>query len=162
MNTERFLMITSQFNEDITANLTKGAKAALMAGGIREDAITVVSVPGAFELPSAAAKAAAMGRWQAIICLGCLIQGESDHYHYIANAVAKGLTSVGIQYKLPVIFGVLTTHNKEQALARSALEDNTSSKKRDGKVVVTNKGQQAAVAALTMLKTFRELEGLAI
>lgn len=120
--TQRFLIITSQFNEDITSRLREGARDTLLAEGVSEASITELSVPGAFELPVVAAKAASTGKWDAILCLGCLIQGETDHYHYISNAVAKGLTSVGIEYKLPVLFGVLTTRTKQEALERSSLE----------------------------------------
>ncbi len=158
---ERFLILTSQFNEEITSNLTQGAKATLLASGVASTAITELSVPGAFELPVAAAQAAASGHWDAILCLGSLIQGETDHYHYIADAVANGLVSVGIQYKLPVIFGVLTTQTREQALARSSMEADAPRMTLGSKVPVTNKGRDAAMAALTLLKTFRELKPLA-
>lgn len=158
----RFLIITSRFNEDITSRLTQGAREALVAEGVREDYITELSVPGAFELPVVAAKAAATGKWQAIICLGSLIQGDTDHYHYICDAVANGLTSVGVQYKLPVLFGVLTTHNRGQALARASLDEKTSALGKDGKVIVHNKGHATALAAIMTLKTLGELDGTAV
>lgn len=161
--TQRFLIITSQFNEDITSRLREGARDTLLAEGVSEASITELSVPGAFELPVVAAKAASTGKWDAILCLGCLIQGETDHYHYISNAVAKGLTSVGIEYKLPVLFGVLTTRTKQEALERSSLESHrASSYREDGKLIVHNKGQATALAALSMLKTLGELDGAAI
>jgi 6,7-dimethyl-8-ribityllumazine synthase len=162
MSTARFLIITSRFNEDITARLTQGARDTLLAEGVKQENITELSVPGAFELPAVAAKAAASGKWQAILCLGSLIQGETDHYHYICDAVANGLTSVGIQYKMPVLFGVLTTSDKEQALARASFGEKAMGLRVDGKIIVHNKGQATALAALMTLRTLGELDGLAV
>jgi 6,7-dimethyl-8-ribityllumazine synthase len=162
MKTDRFLIITSRFNEDVTANLTQGARETLLAEGVKQEHISELSVPGSFELPSVAAKAAASGKWQAILCLGCLIKGETDHYDYICEAVANGLTSVGVQYRMPVLFGVLTAHNKSQALARSSLQTQSREFKADGKIVVTNKGRETALAALLTLKTLGELDGLTV
>ena len=161
MGTQRFLIITSRFNEDITSRLTQGARETLIAEGVAKKDITELSVPGAFELPALAAKAAATGKWEAILCLGCLIQGDTDHYHYICEAVANGLTAVGVQYKLPVLFGVLTTKTREQALERAQLGESTRSHREDGKVLVHNKGQSTAIAALMTLKTLGELDGAA-
>ncbi len=162
MKIRNFLIITSQFNEDITGRLRKGARDTLISEGVKEENITEVSVPGAFELPIVAAKAAEIGRWDAILCLGSLIQGDTDHYHYICDAVAKGLTTVGIQYKLPVLFGVLTTRDKEQAIERSSLDKPTRQVRDDGKILVHNKGQSTALAALMTLKTLDELDALNI
>ena len=158
----RFLIITSRFNEDITSALTKGAKDALFEAGVPEEHVSELSVPGAFELPAVAAKAAASGKWQAILCLGCLIQGETDHYHYISEAVANGLANVGVQYKMPVLFGVLNAHSREQALARAQLGKEVMSTRADGKIHVSNKGRSTAEAALLTLKAMGELDGLAL
>lgn len=162
MNTSRFLIITSRFNEDITSGLTLGAREALLSEGVREENITELSVPGAFELPALAAKAASMGKWHAIICLGSVIKGDTDHYHYICESVANGLIAVGVQYKMPVLFGVLTTHNREQALARASLGQKTTALREDGKVIVHNKGHATALAAIMTLKTLGELDGSAV
>lgn len=162
MENRRFLIITSRFNEDITSRLTQGARETLMAEGVPQRHIQELSVPGAFELPSVAARAAASGKWDAILCLGCLIQGDTDHYHYICDAVANGLANVGVQYKMPVVFGVLTAHTRQQALERASLENQTTQFREDGKVLVHNKGQSSAHAAIMMLKTLGELDGFAV
>lgn len=158
MKNKKFLLITSRFNEDITGRLTQGARETLLEEGVPRECIDELSVPGAFELSSVAASAAAKGRWDAIICLGSLIQGETDHYHYICDAVANGLTLVGIQYKMPVIFGVLTTHNKKQALERVSLEYTDRETREDGSIKVRNKGKETAIAALLTLKTLGEID----
>lgn len=163
MKRSHFLIITSQFNEDITSRLTQGAREALFSQGVREEEIKTLSVPGAFELPAVAAKAASTGQWDAILCLGCLIKGDTDHYHYICNAVSNGITSVGVQYKMPVLFGVLTVHNREQALARACLDENiNASRREDGKQILHNVGHSTALAAILTLKTLGELDGPAV
>jgi 6,7-dimethyl-8-ribityllumazine synthase len=161
-SSKKILIITSRFNEDITTRLTQGAREALVEEGVLLENIRELSVPGAFELPIVAAQAAEQKKWDAILCLGCLIQGDTDHYHYICDAVANGLTAVGVQYRIPVLFGVLTTHNREQALERSSLEQHASQVSVDGKLKIHNKGRATAVAALMTLKTLGELDGIAV
>lgn len=132
-----FGVIVAKFNDFVTDRLQKGALAALAAAGARGDDVTLVRVPGAFELPAAARLAAETGKFDAIICLGCLIQGETPHFEYISSAVAHGLTAAAGATGVPITFGVLTTNSAEEALARAG----------DGP---SNKGWEAAVAAVEM------------
>lgn len=132
-----FAVIVAKFNDFITDRLQTGALAALESAGARGDDVTLVRVPGAFEIPTAARLAAATGKFDAIICLGCLIRGETPHFEYISSAVAWGLMSAAGETGVPMSFGVLTTNSAEEALARAA----------DGPA---NKGWEAAVAAIEM------------
>ena len=133
----RFAVIVSKYNDFVTDRLQTGAMAALAAGGVDPDHVTVVRVPGAFELPLAAQHAAESGRFDAIVCLGCIIRGETPHFEYIASAVAHGLTTAAGATGIPIAFGVLTTNSAEEALARAG----------DGPA---NKGYEATVAAIEM------------
>ncbi len=134
----RIAVITAEWNSEITSSLKKRCIDTLVENGIQQRNIIEVSVPGAFELSTAAAVLAAHKHIDAVICLGCVIQGETRHFDFICDAVANGITSVGISYLKPVIFGVLTTNNQEQALARAGSDN-------------ANKGFEAAVSALKML-----------
>lgn len=134
----RFVVLVAEWNTSITHALRNGCVETLRNRGVKEDHIRVVSVPGSFELSSAAAAFAAQKDTDAVICLGCVIQGETRHFDFICQAVANGLTEVGIRYLKPAIFGVLTTNTMEQAEARAG-----------GKL--GNKGSEAAEAALQML-----------
>jgi 6,7-dimethyl-8-ribityllumazine synthase len=130
-------VIVSRFNEPVTARLRLGAEEALAAAGVLSHAIEVVDVPGAFELPVAARVLAATGRVDTIVCLGCVIRGETPHFEYISSAVAHGLMQVSVETGVPVAFGVLTTNTLEQADARSQPGP-------------SNKGREAARAAIEM------------
>ncbi len=132
----RFAIIVSRFNGQVTDRLLAGARECLLQHGVTEDAIDVVSVPGAWELPIAAQAAARRG-YAAIVALGCVIRGETPHFDYVASAAAQGLERVSLEAGLPVAFGVLTTEDAQQALARAG--------GRDG-----NKGWDAALTALEM------------
>jgi 6,7-dimethyl-8-ribityllumazine synthase len=132
----RFAIIVSRFNSLITDRLLAGARACLLEHGVRADAIDVVSVPGAWELPVAAQAAAKRG-YGAVIALGCVIRGDTPHFEYVAGAATRGLERVSLETGLPVAFGVLTTEDAEQALARAG--------GRAG-----NKGWDSALAALEM------------
>ena len=134
----------SRFNTLITERLLAGAIEGLASLGVREDRVTVAWVPGSFELPYAARRFAETGRFDAVICLGCVIKGETDHNEYINHATASGLEMVGQETGVPAIFGVVTTNSLEQALARA---DEGS----------TNKGWESAVAAVTMANLRRTL-----
>ena len=113
-------IIVSMWNEEVTAALEKGAVDTLLEGGIPKSNLLVFHVPGSFELPSAAAMLLdANENVDAVICLGCIIQGETRHFEFIAQAVANGIAKVGIEYTVPVIFGVLTCNTAEQATDRS-------------------------------------------
>lgn len=133
----RFAMVVSRYHDFVTDRLQAGAMEALRAGGVAERDVAVVRVPGAFEIPIAAQHAAETGRFQAIICLGCVIRGETPHFEYICSAVAHGLTAAAAATGVPMAFGVLTTNSVEEALARAG----------DGP---DNKGREAALAALEM------------
>jgi 6,7-dimethyl-8-ribityllumazine synthase len=140
----RFAVVVSKYHEFVTDRLQAGALAALSAAGARSESITVVRVPGAFEVPLAAQHAAESGRYDAVICLGCLIQGETPHMGFIATAVAGGLTVAAGATGIPMSFGILTTNSMEEALARVG----------DGS---TNKGHEAAVAAIEMASIAAQL-----
>jgi 6,7-dimethyl-8-ribityllumazine synthase len=139
----RFALVVSTYHDFITDKLQAGALAALSAAGAAGD-ILIVKVPGAFELPIAAQRAAETDRFDAIICLGCLIRGETPHMEYIASAVAGGLASAAGATGVPMAFGVLTTNSVEEALARVG----------DGP---SNKGHEAAVAAIAMASVVAQL-----
>ena len=142
----RFALIVSRFNEAITTRLLQGARAALLEAGAPPDRITVFTVPGAFELPQAARGAAETGHYEAIVCVGCVIRGETPHFEYISAAVAHGLMEASGETGVPIAFGVLTTDTWEQAEARAG-------KGRD------NKGFEAAAAALEMAELFGAFRG---
>jgi 6,7-dimethyl-8-ribityllumazine synthase len=135
----RIGLITSRFNVDVTGRLRQGAEDALVAAGVLPLAIERLEVPGVFELPVAAQALGVSGRVDAIVCLGCVIRGETPHFEFLSSAVAHGLTRVAIDTGVPVAFGVLTTTTPAQADERS----------RPGP---TNKGFEAACAAIEMAR----------
>lgn len=141
-------IIVSEWNPEVTLSLASGAKDTLISAGVSEDHIRVYMVPGSFELTLAAAWAAEDPEVDAILCLGCIIQGETRHFEFICQAVAQGITRVSLDTHVPVIFGVLTTDTLEQARERSG--------GRHG-----NKGIEAAVAALKMVSLYKDLGGAA-
>src|SRR3979490_1543856 len=140
----RFALVVSKYNDFVTDRLQAGALAALASAGVASDDITVVRVPGAFEIPLAAQHAAESGRFDAIVCLGCLIRGETSHFEFIASAVAHGLTTAAAATGIPMAFGVLTTNSVEEALARAG----------DGP---GNKGHEAAVAGIEMAEVVAQV-----
>jgi 6,7-dimethyl-8-ribityllumazine synthase len=140
----RVAVLVSRYNEIVTRRLLEGARAALVADGISESHIDVHWVPGAFELPAAAAVAAGTGRYIAIVALGCVIRGETPHFEYVAGEAARGLGEVARTSQIAVGFGVLTTEDQAQALARAGGD-------------AGNKGAEAAHAAL---ESARVLEAL--
>ena len=133
----RFALVVSKYNDFVTGRLEAGALDALRSRVVPEAHITVIRVPGAFEIPIAAQHAAETGRFEAVVCLGCVIRGETPHFEYICSAVAHGLTAGASATGVPMAFGVLTTNSVEEALARAG----------DGP---DNKGREAALAALEM------------
>jgi 6,7-dimethyl-8-ribityllumazine synthase len=139
----RIALVVSRFNDFITDRLTRGALEALAAAGSRADAVDVISVPGAYEVPQAARDAAATGRYDAVVCLGCLIRGETPHFEYISGAVAHGIMAAEAATGVPMSFGVLTTNSAEQAQERAVPGS-------------ANKGWEAAMAAVEMA-TLRRL-----
>jgi 6,7-dimethyl-8-ribityllumazine synthase len=142
----RFALVVSRFNETVTNSLRDAAAAALKEAGAADGNVQVFSVPGAYEIPQAARAAAEAGRFDAIVCLGCIIRGETPHFDYIASAVAHGITAAAGETGIPMAFGVLTTDNEEQAAARSGPGHD-------------NKGREAAAAAIEMAALYRTLAG---
>jgi 6,7-dimethyl-8-ribityllumazine synthase len=140
----RFAIVVSRFNEEITAGLLAGARQALTAAGAGDADVTLVHVPGAFEIPAAAHRLARTRAYDAVICLGCLIKGDTMHFEYIADAASRGIMDVSVATGVPIAFGVLTTMTDEQAIARSSPGDG-------------NKGREAALAAVEMATLFKRL-----
>ena len=141
----RFAVIVSRFNDFISAKLAEGAMDALKRHGGDEDQVTLVKVPGAFEIPLAAKRLADAGHYHAVICLGAVIRGSTPHFDYVAAEVSKGIAAVALEAKIPVTFGVLTTDNLEQAIERAGSKSG-------------NKGWDAAMAAMEMVNLFREFD----
>jgi 6,7-dimethyl-8-ribityllumazine synthase len=139
-----FALVVAKYNDFVTDRLQSGALAALAASGVAASETTIVRVPGAFEIPAAARHTAETGRFDAIVCLGCLIRGATPHFEYIASAVAHGLTGAAAATGVPMAFGVLTTNSVEEALERAG----------DGP---SNKGWEAAVAAMEMASVVSQL-----
>jgi 6,7-dimethyl-8-ribityllumazine synthase len=133
----RFAIVVSRYHDFVTDRLQDAAIGTLSAAGVDDAAITIVRVPGAFEIPIAAQCAAESGQYDAIVCLGCLVKGETPHFDFIASAVSHGLTAAAAATGVPMAFGVLTTNSLEEALARAG----------DGP---GNKGREAASAAIEM------------
>ena len=134
----KFGIVWSEWNHEITGALKDGAIATLKAAGAKAENIVVKEVPGSFELTMGAQYMAEYANVDAIICLGCVIQGETRHFDFICDAVAKGITNLNIKYNKPVIFGVLTPNNQQQAIDRSGGKHG-------------NKGDEAAITAIKML-----------
>ena len=141
----RFAIVVSRFNEEVTAGLLKGARQALAEARVRDEDVTILRVPGAFEIPLAAMRAAESGRFDAVICVGCLIKGDTMHFEHIASAACQGIMEAAAATGVPMALGVLTTLTEEQALARAADGD-------------ANKGREAAFAAVEMATLFRRLQ----
>ena len=135
---EKFCIIVSRFNEFITSKLLSGAVDELKRHGVKEDNIDIVWCPGAFEIPIVAKKCAKTKKYNAIITLGAVIKGSTSHYDYVCAEVSKGVASVGLETEIPVIFGVLTTDNIEQAIERAGTK-------------AGNKGSDAAKSAIEMV-----------
>jgi len=141
----RFGIIVSRFNDFISSRLVEGAMDALLRHGATEEQVSVIKVPGAFEIPLTAKKLAESGRYDAVICLGAVIRGSTPHFDYVAAEVSKGIASVSLESSIPVTFGVLTTDNLEQAIERAGSKSG-------------NKGYDGAMAAIEMVNLFKELE----
>lgn len=141
---KRFGIIVSRFNEFISSKLLNGALDCLNRHGADEEKIEIVWTPGAFEIPVTAAKLAETKKYDAIICLGAIIKGDTPHYDYIASEVTKGIAQVSLSTKLPVVLGVITTDNLEQAIERAGTK-------------AGNKGFDAALAAMEMVNLFDDI-----
>ena len=135
----------ARFNQGVTDQLLAGALDALVKDGVADDAIDVAVVPGAFELPLCAQRLAATGRYDALVCLGAVVRGETPHFDFVAGEAARGIAEVARRHDLPIGFGVLTTDTIEQALARTGGDRG-------------NKGYEAAVTALEMVRVLRVVQ----
>ncbi len=143
----KFGVIVSRFNKFVTERLLEGALEGLKTYGAEDKDIDVVRVPGAFEIPLLAHKMAATGKYNALMCLGAVIRGDTPHFEYIAEEVARGIGSAILQYRIPISFGVLTTNNVEQAMERAGAR-------------TENKGFEAALVAIEMASLAREIPQL--
>ncbi|MEQ1896153.1 MAG: 6,7-dimethyl-8-ribityllumazine synthase [Vicinamibacterales bacterium] len=139
----RYAVVVSRFNDEVTTGLLQGALDTLGESGVADGRITVIHVPGAYEIPLAARRAGTSGLFDAVICLGCLIKGDTMHFEYIADAATRGIADAAAATGVPMAFGVLTTVTDEQALIRS----------RPGP---ENKGREAALAAVEMVTLLRK------
>ena len=143
-NGEKFCIILSRFNDFVGGKLLEGAIDELLRHGVDNEDIDVVRVPGAFEIPLAAKKCAQTGNYSAIITLGAVIKGSTSHYDYVCAEVSKGVANVSLETGVPVIFGVLTTDNLEQAIERAGTKSG-------------NKGADAAKSAIEMANLMKAL-----
>jgi len=141
---KKIAIVMSRFNDVICEQLVKGANDALLRHDVAAEDIALFKCPGAFEIPVVAARVAETKKYDAIICLGAVIRGSTPHFEFVAGQCASGVASVGLQYKMPVIFGVLTTDTIEQAVERAGSK-------------AGNKGYDAAVTALEMIDLFANL-----
>lgn len=141
---EKFCIIISRFNDFIGSKLLSGAVDELRRHGVNPDNIDIVKVPGAFEIPLLALKCAKTGKYNAIITLGAIIKGATAHFDYVSAELSKGIASVSLQTEIPVIFGVLTTENIEQAIERAGTK-------------AGNKGSEAAKAAIEMANLIKTI-----
>jgi 6,7-dimethyl-8-ribityllumazine synthase len=141
----RFAIVAARFNSLVTESLVAGCRDALERHGVLEAAIDLAWVPGSFEIPLVARKLAGTGRYAAVICLGCVIRGETSHYDHVAGQAAAGVMQAALASGVPVIFGVLTTESVEQALNRAGLKSG-------------NKGAEAALAAIEMVNLLARIE----
>jgi 6,7-dimethyl-8-ribityllumazine synthase len=141
----RFAVVVARFNDFVTERLLTGALEALAAAGVGADGVTVLRVPGSFEIPVAAGRAAETGRFHGVVCLGCLIRGATPHFDFIAGAVSQGLTQAAAATGVPMAFGVLTTNSAEEALERAQPGP-------------SNKGWEAAQAAVEMATLLAALD----
>ncbi|MBQ1682580.1 MULTISPECIES: 6,7-dimethyl-8-ribityllumazine synthase [Agathobacter] len=137
-------IVASRFNEIIVNKLLGGAVDGLVRHGVQEDNITAAWVPGAFEIPTVAQKLAMSGKYDAIICLGTVIRGQTSHYDYVCNEVSKGIAQISLQQHMPVLFGIVTTENIEQAIARAGSK-------------AGNKGYDCALSAIEMVNLMEQI-----
>ena len=140
----RFGVVVSRFNDLITSNLLVGTLEGFKESGVDKADLKILKVPGAFEIPQAAKKLCSTGSIDAVVCLGAVIRGETSHFDYICAEASRGIGQVGLEFNIPVLFGVLTTENLEQAIARSGSGS-------------SNKGRETALAAVEMATLYKKL-----
>lgn len=145
-NNMKIGIIAARFNEFITSKLLGGAMDGLLRHDVSENDIHVAWVPGSFEIPLIAAKMAKSGTYDAVICLGAMIRGATSHYDYVCNEVSKGIAAISLETGVPVLFGVLTTENIEQAIERAGTK-------------AGNKGYDCALSAIEMVNLLRNIDG---
>ena len=138
-------IVAARFNEFIVSKLVAGARDGLLRHDVKDEDIDLAWVPGAFEIPLIASKMAKSGKYDAVICLGAVIRGSTSHYDYVCNEVSKGIATVSLESGVPVLFGVLTTENIEQAIERAGTK-------------AGNKGYDCAVSAIEMVNLLREMD----
>ena len=141
---KKIVIVASRFNEFITSKLISGAVDMLKRHGTKQEDITLAWVPGAFEIPQVAKKIADSKKYDAIICLGCVIRGATPHFDYVSAEVSKGIATVALSSDIPISFGVLTTENIEQAIERAGTKSG-------------NKGSDAALTAIEMMNLYSKL-----
>ena len=144
-NGMKFGIVASRFNEFIVSKLIAGAEDALLRHGADGNNITLVWVPGAFEIPTAAKQMALSEKYDAVICLGAVIRGATSHYDYVCNEVSKGIAHISLETGVPVMFGIVTTENIEQAVERAGTK-------------AGNKGFDAAISAIEMVDLMKKLQ----
>ena len=137
-------IVAARFNEFIVSKLVGGAMDGLIRHDVKEENVTVAWVPGAFEIPVVAKKMAKSGKYDAVICLGAVIRGATSHYDYVCNEVSKGVASVSLETEIPVLFGVVTTENIEQAIERAGTK-------------AGNKGYDCALSAIEMINLMKQI-----
>ena len=142
----RFAIVVARFNAMVTEAMLVGCRDAFVRHGVADDRLDVVRVPGAFEVPLLARRLAESGRYAAVVCLGCVIRGETGHYDHVAGQAAAGVLQAGLATGVPVVFGVLTTDTVEQALNRAGLKGG-------------NKGADAALTAIEMVNLIGKVPG---
>ena len=140
----RFGIVVSRFNDFITSNLLVGTLEGFKESGVDKADLKILKVPGAFEIPQAAKKLCSTGSIDAVVCLGAVIRGETSHFDYICAEASRGIGQVGLEFNIPVLFGVLTTENLEQAIARAGSGS-------------SNKGRETALAAVEMATLYKKL-----
>jgi 6,7-dimethyl-8-ribityllumazine synthase len=144
----RFAIVVARFNSLVTEALLDGCRDAFIRHGVGDDKLDVAWVPGSFEVPLVARTMAATGRYSAVVCLGCIIRGETGHYDHVAGQAASGVLQAGLAANIPVIFGILTTDTVDQALNRAGLKSG-------------NKGAEAAVSAIEMVNLLTRIKAAA-
>ena len=140
----RFALVAARFNQHVVDSLVGGARDALLRHGVADEAIDLYQVPGSFEIPLVAQKLAASKKYAAVVCLGAVIRGDTDHYDHVAGSATNGVAQAGLATGVPVIFGILTCDSVEQALNRAGLKSG-------------NKGAEAALAAIEMVNLFAKI-----
>jgi 6,7-dimethyl-8-ribityllumazine synthase len=138
----RFAIVASRWNDFLTARLVEGALDALERLGAAEKSVELFKVPGSFEIPLLARKVAASGKWDAVICLGTIIRGQTPHFEYIASEVTKGIAQAGMETDVPVVYGIVTADTLEQAIDRAGVK-------------AGNKGFEAAMSAVELVNLYK-------